>query len=119
MMNSVNLIGRLTKEPEIRYTNTNGKAVANFTLAVRRDRQQEGQQEADFITVVAWDKLAEFSGKNFKKGMKIAVNGSFQSRKWTDDNKNNHYVIEVVANRLYYADSKKEYEIETEEELPV
>jgi single-strand DNA-binding protein len=107
-MNKAILLGRLTKDPEMRYTSTNNTAVCSFTLAVDRKFKQDGQQDADFIPVVAWQKTAEFCGKYFAKGRKVAVSGRIQTRTWDDDNGNKHYVTEIVAEEVDFADSKKD-----------
>lgn len=104
-MNKVILMGRLTKDPEVRYINNNNTAVCNFTLAVGR----KFQKETDFIPIVAWNKLAEFCGKYFTKGMRVAIVGSIQTRIWDDNKGNKHYATEVLANEAYFADSKKDY----------
>lgn len=106
-MNKVILMGRLTKEPELRYTSANNTAVCTFTLAVNRRFKQEGQPDADFITIVAWGKTAEFCGKYFEKGRQVAVTGRMQTRTWDDTEGKKHYVTEVVADEVYFADSKK------------
>ena len=107
------LLGRLTKDPELRYTNTNNKAVASFNLAVNR---RFNKNEADFIPVVAWDKTAEFASKYFKKGSQVALVGRIQTRTWDDNEGKRHYVTEVVAEEVYFADSKKaEGQRETQE----
>jgi single-strand DNA-binding protein len=97
-MNKVILMGRLTKDPEIRYTQTS-KAVANFTIAVSRRFKKD---EADFINCVAWEKTAEFISKYFSKGGMIAVVGSIQTRTWDDEDGKRHYVTEVVAEEAYF-----------------
>lgn len=108
-MNKVELLGRLTKDPEIKYTQTNNTAVANFSLAVNRRFTKEGEErQADFINIVAWGKTAEFCNKYFKKGMQIALAGRIQTRNWEDDQGQKHYATEVVAEEVYFADSKKE-----------
>lgn len=107
-MNVVTLMGRLTKDPELRYTQGNNTAVASFNLAVNRDYKVEGQPEADFIPIVAWSKTAEFASKYFAKGQQVGVVGRIQTRTWDDDNGVRHYVTEVVADRVYFADSKKD-----------
>lgn len=104
-MNKVILMGRLTKDPEVRYTNNNNTAVCSFTLAVDR----KFQKETDFIPIVAWNKLAEFCSKYFTKGMRVAIVGSIQTRTWDDNKGNKHYVTEILANEAYFADSKKDY----------
>lgn len=108
-MNKVELIGRLTKDPEVRYTQTNNTAVASFSLAVNRRFVKEGEErQADFINIVVWGKTAEFCSKYFRKGMQIALVGRIQTRNWEDDQGQKHYVTEVVAEEVYFADSKKE-----------
>ena len=105
-MNKVELLGRLTKDPEIRYTQSN-IPVASFTLAVNRRFAKEGEQQADFINIVAWNKTAEFCGKYFKKGSQIALVGRIQTRTY-EDNGTKKYITEVVAEEVYFADSKKD-----------
>ena len=106
-MNKVEILGRLTKDPEIRYTQSN-TPVASFTLAVNRRFAKEGEQQADFINCVAWSKTAEFVSKYFKKGQQVAVVGRIQTRNWEDDNGQKRYATEVVAEEVYFADSKKD-----------
>ena len=107
-MNNVSLVGRLTKDPEVRYTQANNTAVAGFTLAVNRRFKQDGQPDADFVGIVAWQKTAEFCGKYFKKGQQVWVCGRIQTRTWDDTEGVKHYVTEVVADAVGFADSKKE-----------
>jgi len=106
-MNNVCLVGRLTKDPELRYTQSS-TAVCNFTLAVDRRFKSEGQPEADFINVVAWSKSAEFASNYFFKGMRVSVVGSIQVRSWEDNDGKKHYATEVVSNELGFADGKKD-----------
>ncbi len=107
-MNKVILMGRLTKDPELRYTSGNNTAVASFSIAVnRRVAQKDGQPQADFINIVAWNKTAEFCGKYFTKGMQVAIVGRLQTRTWDDNEGKRHYVTEVVADETYFADSKR------------
>jgi len=105
-MNKTVLMGRLTKDPELRYT-TNNTAVVNFTLAVDRRIKQEGQPSADYISIVAWNKLAEAINNYCKKGRKIAVVGRIQTRTWDDTENKRHYVTEVVAEEMYFCEAKK------------
>jgi single-strand DNA-binding protein len=105
-MNKVILMGRLTKDPELRYTSTNNTAKCTFTLAVNRRFKKDGQPEADFINIVTWSKTAEFAAKYFTKGLQVAVVGSMQNRSWENEGKK-HYVTEVVADEVYFAESKK------------
>ena len=107
-MNKVCLIGRLTKDIELKATQSNVK-VANFTLAVNRRFVKEGQEQtADFINIIAWGKTAEFCDKYFGKGQQIGVSGRIQTRTWDDDQGKKHYVTEVVAEEVDFADGKKE-----------
>ncbi len=108
-MNKVILIGRLTRDPEPRTTTT-GKAVTSFTLAVdrrfvRRDNS-EGQQTADFIPIVAWNKLADICANNLSKGRRISVEGRISVRSYDDQNGNKRYVTEVIADEVEFLDSK-------------
>lgn len=112
-MNKAILIGRLTKEPETRYTQTNNIQVTSFTLAVNRRFAKEGEQQADFINIVAWNKTAEFVSKYFRKGQQVAVVGRIQTRNYDDNNGVKHYVTEVIAEEVYFADSKKEGQTDT------
>ena len=110
-MNKVCLIGRLTKDPEIRYTQTNNTMVANFSLAVNRRFVKENEErQADFINIVAWSKLGEFCSKYFKKGQQVGIIGRIQTRTWDDDQGTKHYITEVVAEEAYFADSKRDGE---------
>ena len=108
-MNKIILMGRLTKDPETRYTQTNNTLVASFTLAVNRRFARQGEErQADFIPVVAWSKTGEFCSKYFKKGQQVGVVGRLQTRNWEDENKVKHYITEVVAEEAYFADSKRD-----------
>ena len=107
-MNKVTLLGRLTKEPELRYTQNNNTAVVKFTLAVNRRFKSENQPEADFINCQAWAKTAEFIGKYFQKGRQVAVIGRIQNRTWDDAEGKKHYITEVIVEEAYFADSKKD-----------
>jgi len=107
-MNKVVLMGRLTKDPDIKCTQSNTQ-VASFSLAVnRRFAKQEEERQADFINIVAWSKTAEFVSKYFKKGQQVGVIGRIQTRNWEDENEVKHYITEVVAEEVYFADSKTE-----------
>ena len=108
-MNKVILMGRLTKDPEVRYTQTNNTLVASFSLAVNRRFAKQGEErQADFINIVAWSKTGEFCSKYFKKGQQVGVIGRIQTRTWDDENNVKHYITEVVAEEAYFADSKRE-----------
>ena len=110
-MNKVILMGRLTRDPEVRYTQTNNTLVASFSLAVNRRFAKQGEErQADFINIVAWSKTGEFCSKYFKKGQQVAVIGRIQTRNWDDEQGQKHYVTEVVAEEAYFADSKRDGE---------
>ena len=105
-MNKVVLLGRLTKDPEMRTTQ-NGKSVCSFTVAVdRRFVNAQGNREADFLPCVAWDKTAEFIGKHFCKGRKIAVSGSIQTRNYQAQDGSKRFVTEIMVDEVDFADSK-------------
>lgn len=106
-MNHVVLMGRLTKQPEVRYTSDNQTCVVNFTLAVNRRFVKEGQQDVDFFNIVAWNKTAEFISKYFDKGQQIALHGRLQTRNYDDKDGKKVFVTEIVAEDVYFADSKK------------
>jgi single-strand DNA-binding protein len=110
-MNKAMLMGRLTKDPELRYTTTNNKPVCSFSLAVNRRFSRAGEEkQADFVNIVAWDKHAEFCSKYFKKGQQVVVIGRIQTRNWDDDKGIRHYVTEVVSEEAYFADGKRDNE---------
>lgn len=104
-MNKVVLIGRLTKDPELRFTAGSGIAVATFTLAVDRNFVgQSGQREADFINIRCWRKLAELVANNLSKGRLVAVSGSIQTGKYTAQDGTTKYTTEVVADEVKFLD---------------
>ena len=108
MLNRIICIGRLTKDPELRHTQS-GTAVASFTIAVDRDfKNQNGEKEADFVNCVAWKGTAEFVSRYFTRGRMAVVEGRLQSRKYTDKDGNNRTAYEVVASSVYFGDSKKD-----------
>ena len=110
MLNNINLLGRLTADPELRKTQS-GVSVANFTLAVDRDfADNAGNRETDFVSCVAWRGTADFVCKYFSKGQLAAVNGRLQSRKWTDKDDNSRTAWEVIANSVYFGGNKKSNE---------
>lgn len=107
-MNKVILLGRLTKAPEIRYSQATNTKIALFTLAVNRRFAKQGEErETDFINIVAFSKLAEFSEKHLSQGIQVNVVGRLQNRSYEDKNGNTKYVTEVIAEEIYFADSKK------------
>lgn len=107
MLNQVVLMGRIVRDPELRQINS-GAAVANFTLAVERDfgKDENGQKVTDFIDIVAWRNTAEFVSKYFAKGRMAVVSGSLQIRNYTDKDGNKRRSAEVIAQSVYFADSK-------------
>src|SRR5574344_2462346 len=108
-MNKVILMGRLTKDPEVRYTQANNTQVTSFTLAVNRRFTKAGEErQADFINIVAWNKTAEFVSKYFKKGQQVAVVGRIQTRNWDDEQGQKHYATEVIAEEVEFAESKRD-----------
>ena len=108
MLNHIVIMGRLTRDPELRRTGS-GLAVANFSVAVERDwpNKDTGEKEVDFIDCVAWRQSAEFVSKYFEKGSMIVVSGRLQLRKWVDVNGNNRTSAEIVADNVYFGESKK------------
>ncbi len=106
-MNKVILMGRLTRDPEMRYANTSNVAVVRFSLAVDRRFKKEGQPEADFINCVVFGKTGEFTNNYFSKGMRVAVTGRIQTSSWEDDTGKRQYKTEVIVEEAYFADSKK------------
>ncbi len=108
MLNRIIIMGRLTKDPELRRT-ANGTAVTSFSVAVDRDfKSQSGEKETDFIDVVAWRGTAEFVSQYFSKGRMAVVEGRLQMRDWKDQNGNNRRTAEVVADNVYFGDSKRD-----------
>lgn len=103
MLNTITIMGRLTRDPELRYTQSN-TPVASFTLAVDRDF---GEKQTDFIDCVAWRGTGEFVDKYFSKGSMAIVSGRLQIRSWTDDNGNKRRSAEVVAEHVYFGESKR------------
>lgn len=106
-MNKVILIGRLTKDVELRYTQTNNTAVASFSLAVNRKFVKPGEErQADFFNIIAWNKLAENISKYLFKGNQVAISGRLETRSWDDPNGQKHYVTEVIAEEIDFIGSK-------------
>ena len=106
MLNRITLMGRLTRDPELRHTATD-KAVANFTLAVERDFYRK---QTDFIECVAWGNTAEFAYKYFKKGQIAAVSGRLQIRDWTDKDNNKRKAAEIIIDNIYFGGDKEKKE---------
>jgi single-strand DNA-binding protein len=107
MLNHITIMGRLTRDPELRRTGS-GVAVASFTLAVDRDFSNNGEKETDFIDCVAWRNTGEFVSKYFSKGRMAVVSGRLQIRSWTDKDGNKRRTAEVVADNVYFGDSKQD-----------
>lgn len=109
MLNHISIMGRMVRDPELKETQS-GVSVTKFTLAVDRDfsGRDGGEKETDFIDVVCWRNTAEFVSRYFSKGRMAIVAGRLQMRKWTDKNGNNRVAAEVVADNVYFGDSKKE-----------
>ena len=107
MLNHITIMGRLTRDPELRHTGS-GIACANFCVAVDRDfgKTESGEKETDFIECVAWRNTGEFVSKYFTKGRMAVVSGRLQIRKWTDKDGNQRKTAEVVADNVYFGDSK-------------
>lgn len=106
MLNKIVLMGRLTRDPELRRTGS-GTAVTSFSLAVDRDfKSQSGEKETDFIDIVAWKSTAEFVSRYFTKGRMAVVEGRLQIRDWTDKDGSKRRTAEVVADNVYFGDSR-------------
>ena len=107
MLNNIVIMGRLTRDPELRRTSS-GVAVASFTLACERDFAPQGEtRETDFIDIVAWRYTAEFVEKYFSKGQMAVVSGRLQIRNWEDKDGNKRRSAEILADHVYFADSKR------------
>lgn len=110
MLNQITIMGRLTRDPELRYTKE-GAAVASFTLAVERDfKDGNNNRQTDFIDCIAWRQTGEFISKYFAKGQMAAVSGRLQFRDWTDNNGNKRRSAEVVVDHAYFGESKRSHE---------
>ena len=109
MLNHITIMGRLTRDPELRRTGS-GVAVASFTVAVDRDfgKNEAGEKETDFIDCVAWRQTGEFVSKYFTKGRMAVVSGRLQIRSWNDKDGNKRRTAEVVADNVYFGDSKRD-----------
>ena len=109
MLNHITIMGRLTRDPELRRTGS-GVAVASFTVAVDRDfgKNENGEKETDFIDCVAWRQTGEYVSKYFTKGRMAVVSGRLQIRSWTDKDGNKRRTAEVVADNVYFGDSRRD-----------
>ena len=114
MLNHIVIMGRLTRDPELRRTST-GRAVAAFSVAVERDfpNKETGEREVDFINCVAWQQTGEFVSKWFTKGSMIVVSGRLQMRNWTDKDGNKRVTAEIVADDVYFGEPKRDKSITT------
>lgn len=109
-MNNVNLIGRLTRDVDVRYTQTNNAMVAQFSIAIDRSfaAKDNEERQTDFINIVAWNKTAEFCNKYFKKGLRVGISGRLQTRNYDDKDGKKVYVTEVIASEVCFADGRKD-----------
>lgn len=113
--NKAVLIGRLTKHPEVKKTNSGNKSVCSFDIAVDRDyTDRDGNRKTDFIPIVAWEKAADFVGKYFSKGQWIGVEGSIEPRSYTDKDGNKRYITEIRASRCFFVGNKERNTSSTE-----
>ena len=117
MLNKVMLLGRLTKDPELRMTQ-NGVSVATFTLAVDRNFQRQGEErQADFINIVAFRHTADFVKKYFVKGQLTCISGSIQTRSWEADGKK-HYATEVIADEVHFTGDRRDNSTQAQQSFP-
>lgn len=108
-MNKFQFMGRLTKDPETRYTPNTNTQVTTFSVAVsRRFTSQNGERQADFFNLTAYGKLAEFCSKFYKKGQQVLVEGRIQNRSWDDANGSKRYATDFIVEDAYFADSRKD-----------
>ena len=115
-MNSIIIKGRLTADPELKFTQTNNTAYCGFSVAVNRRFVQEGQQDTDFFNVTAWSKTAEFISKYFTKGQEILIQGRLQQRTWETENGEKRHAVDIVAEQVEFCGSKKDNSSEGEPE---
>lgn len=109
MLNTVILMGRLTRDPELRQT-PQGVSVAQFSLAVERNYSKGEEKQTDFINIIAWRNTADFVSKYFTKGQLVAVRGRLQTRQWQDQSGQKRYATDVVADEVFFAESKSKTE---------
>lgn len=107
MLNTVILMGRLTKDPELKQT-PQGVSVATFSLAVDRNYSKGEEKQTDFINITAWRSTADFVAKYFTKGQLVAVRGRLQTRTWQDQSGQKRYAVDVVADEVFFAESKRD-----------
>lgn len=107
-MNKVILVGRLTKDVELRYTQTTNTPVASFALAVNRKVAKIGEErKSDFLNIVAWNKLADIASRNLSKGVRVGIVGTIQNRSWEKDDGTKKYITEIIADDIEFLDTKK------------
>ena len=112
-MNRVILVGRLTKDVELRYTQTSNTAVATFTLAVDRKIAKPGEErKSDFLNIVAWNRLADIASSNLSKGYRVGIVGSIQKRCWEKEDGTKKYITEVIAEDIEFLDNKRRDELD-------
>lgn len=108
-MNKIILMGRLTRDVDVRYTQTTNTMIASFSLAVNRRFIKQGEErQTDFFNVTAFGKTGEFCSKYFSKGQQVAIIGRLQTRNWQDDQGQKHYATDIIAEECYFADSRKQ-----------
>lgn len=118
-MNKFQFLGRLTKDPEVRYTANTNSQVTSFSLAVnRRFASANGERQTDFFNLTAFGKTAEFCSKYYKKGQQVLVEGRIQNRTWEDQNGQKRYATDFIVDQAYFADSRRDAS-ETGFEMPV
>jgi len=107
-MNKIFLMGRLTKDPEMRYTQSDNTPVASFTIAVDRRFSKKGEQKnVDFFNIIAWNKQAEFCSKYFSKGLRVLIEGRIENKTWEDKEGKKHHSYQVIVENSFFADSKR------------
>ena len=108
-MNKFQFMGRLTRDPEARFTQNTNTPVTTFSVAVnRRFANQNGERQADFVNIVAWNKTGEFCSKYFKKGQQVGIIGRIQTRTWDDQNGQKRYATDYIVENAYFADSRRD-----------
>lgn len=118
MLNEIVLMGRLTRNPELRYTQSN-TATCTFSLACERDRKNpDGERDVDFIDCTAWRQTAEFVSKNFSKGSMVVVKGRLQIRRWTSNEGQNRSAPEIMVDNVYFAESKRKMDADERPPFP-
>lgn len=118
-MNKFQFMGRLTKDPEVRYTSGNNTQVTTFSLAVNRKFVAQGaERQTDFFNLTAFGKTAEFCAKYFKKGQQVLVEGRIQNRTWEDQNGQKRYATDFIVDETYFADSKRDSASATSFDVP-